>query len=211
MPVIIQIALPEPLLLGGQQRPRPKSVTSGPEAAHHPRQPRQEMNYGSGGIGTAAHIAGSTFIGVLRLRAVRMPHRGCRGTGAGPAGQPNLARSRSIWHRRAQGQQGPRAGGHGRAAPEHPRDVDFEGALQRGAVRAGESWGGLWVPVERRRPWSRVCTRPVKQTYNNDVELRASVVASGAELEPSSRPGPSAPSQRPRPPKWAKADPDGPM
>ena len=35
-----------------------------------------QLNYGSGGIGTAAHIAGSTWVNVLKFDSVHVPYHG---------------------------------------------------------------------------------------------------------------------------------------
>lgn len=164
-----------------------------------------KMNYGSGGIGTAAHIAGSTYASVNKLNAVHVPYRGSvelmpallsnqiqfafpiAGT-AVPHVKSGKARALATTGARRLG-----------TLPDVPTMKELYGD----ELFVQESWGGLWAPAGTPAAIIARLHAAVRQAYA-DPELRASVVASGAEVELSASPEAYAAFMRAETAKWAK-------
>lgn len=164
-----------------------------------------KMNYGSGGIGTAAHIAGSTFANVLKLDAVHVPYRGSVEL------MPALLANQIQFAFPIAGTGVPQVkGGKARAlAVTGARrltslpDVPTMKELYGDELFVQESWGGLWAPALTPAPIVARLHAAVKQAFT-DAELRAAIVASGAEVELSASPEAFAAFMKAETAKWAK-------
>lgn len=164
-----------------------------------------KMNYGSGGIGTAAHIAGSTFASVLKLDAVHVPYRGSVEL------MPALLANQIQFAFPIAGTGVPQVkGGKARAlAVTGARrltslpDVPTMKELYGDDLFVQESWGGLWAPALTPAPVIARLHAAVKQAFT-DPELRAAIVASGAEVELSASPEAFAAFMKAETVKWAK-------
>jgi tripartite-type tricarboxylate transporter receptor subunit TctC len=164
-----------------------------------------QLNYGSGGIGTAAHIAGATFANVLKLNAIHVPYRGSvelvpallsqqiqfafpiSGT-AVPYVKSGKVRALAVTGNRRMS-----------ALPDVPTLKELYGE----DLFVHEYWSGLWAPAN-------TPAAVVQQLFNAtrkalaDPELRAHLIASGSEPEPSESPEAFARLMKAETPKWAR-------
>ncbi len=164
-----------------------------------------QMNYGSGGIGTAAHIAGSSFASILKLDAVHVPYRGSvelmpallagqiqfafpiAGT-AVPQVKGGKARALAVTGARRLG-----------SLPDVPTMKEVYGD----DLFVQESWGGLWVPAGTAPAIVARLHAATKQAFA-DAELRAAIQAGGSEVELSASPEAYAAFMKAETAKWAR-------
>lgn len=164
-----------------------------------------KLNYGSGGIGTAAHIAGSTFANVLKLDAVHVPYRGSVEL------MPALLGGQIQFAFPIAGTAVPQVkGGKARAlAVTGARrlsslpDVPTMKELYGDDLFVQESWGGLWVPAATPPAIVARLHAATKQAFT-DPELRAAIDAGGSEVELSASPEAFASFMKAETAKWAR-------
>ena len=164
-----------------------------------------QLNYGSGGIGTAAHIAGSTWVNVLKFDAVHVPYRGSvelvpallagqiqfafpiAGT-AVPQVKSGKARALAVSGAKRLG-----------SLPDVPTLKEIYGD----ELFVQESWGGLWVPAGTPSAVVNKLHGAVRQAFA-DAGLRAAIEAGGAEVELSASPAEFAAFMKAETAKWAR-------
>lgn len=164
-----------------------------------------QLNYGSGGIGTAAHIAGATFANVLKLNAIHVPYRGSvelvpallsnqiqfafpiAGT-AVPHVKSGKARALAVTGARRLG-----------SLPEVPTLKELYGE----DLFVQESWGGLWAPANTPAPVIQQLFQATRKAFS-DPELRAHYVAAGTEPELSESPEAFARFMKAETQKWSR-------
>ncbi len=164
-----------------------------------------QFNYGSGGVGTAAHIAGATFASVLRLTATHVPYRGS--VELMPAllgGQIQFAfpiAGTGVPHVKAGKARALAVTGAKRLSslPEVPTLKELYGD----DLFVQESWGGLWAPAGTPAPVIAKLFSATKQALA-DPALRAQFQAGGAEVEVSASPEEFAMFMKAESVKWAK-------
>ncbi len=164
-----------------------------------------KLNYGSGGIGTAAHIAGSSFATVLKMDAVHVPYRGS--VELMPAllgGQIQFAfpiAGTAVPHVKAGKARALAVTGATRLSslPDVPTMKELYGD----DLFVQESWGGLWAPAGTPAAIiSRLHAATVKAFA--DPELRTALQAGGAEVELSASPEAYAAFMKAETVKWAR-------
>lgn len=163
------------------------------------------MNYSSGGIGTAAHLAGATFLAVNGLRASHIPLKGSVEIAA------SLLRGDTDFALPITGTGVPQVkNGKFRALgvssaerlselPDVPTLVE----VFKNDLLVQESWYGLWAPA-------RTPAEPVKRLYAAslktlaDPELQKQFVNAGAAAAPSASPEAYAAFVKSENAKWAQ-------
>lgn len=164
-----------------------------------------QLNYGSGGIGTAAHLAGATFASQLKLDAVHVPYRGSvelmpalmgkqiqfafpiAGT-AVPHVKSGKARALAVTSAKRMA-----------ALPDVPTLKELYGD----DLLVQESWGGLWVPAG-------TPADVVKQLFTathkalQDPELQAHYQSAGSSAEASESPAAFHSFMKSETAKWAR-------
>lgn len=164
-----------------------------------------KMNYGSGGIGTAAHIAGSSFSTVLKMEAVHVPYRGS--VELMPAllgGQIQFAfpiAGTAVPHVKS-GKARALAVTGARRLSSLP-DVPTMKELYGDDLFVQESWGGLWVPAGTPAAVVAKLHAAMVRTFA-DPELRAAIQAGGAEVELSASPEAFATFMKSETTKWGR-------
>ena len=164
-----------------------------------------QLNYGSGGIGTAAHIAGAAYAGVLKLNAVHVPYKGSvelvpamlanqiqfafpiAGT-AVPFVKSGKMRALAVTSARRMS-----------SLPDVPTLKEVYGE----DLFVQESWGGLWAPAGTPAPVVQQIFNAARKAFA-DPELRAHYQASGTEPELSESPEAFARFMRAENQKWAR-------
>ena len=163
------------------------------------------FNYGSGGVGTAAHIAGATFATLQKLTATHVPYRGS--VELMPAllgGQIQFAfpiSGTAVPHIKA-GKARPLAVMASRrlfALPEVPTMKELYGD----DLYVQDFWGGLWVPAGTPAPVIARLFAATKQALA-DPGLRAQLQGAGAEIEVSNSPEEFAAFMKSETAKWTK-------
>lgn len=163
------------------------------------------MNFGSGGVGTAAHIAGATFVSLQKLSATHIPYRGSvelmpallggqiqfafpiAGTGV-PHVKSGKARALAVTG--------------AKRLPSLP-DVPTMKELFGDDLYVQESWGGLWAPAGTPAPVVAKLFTAMTQALA-DPALRAQFQAGGAEVEVSASPAEYAAFMKAETVKWAR-------
>ena len=164
-----------------------------------------QLNYGSGGIGTAAHIAGATFANVLKLNAIHVPYRGSvelvpallsqqihfafpiSGT-AVPHVKSGKVRALAVVGSRRMS-----------ALPDVPTLKELYGE----DLFVQDYWGGLWAPANTPAPIVQQLFHATRKAIA-DPELRAHFIAAGSEPESSESPEAFARLIKAETPKWTR-------
>ncbi len=164
-----------------------------------------QFNYGSGGVGTAAHIAGATFASLLKLTATHVPYRGS--VELMPAllgGQIQFAfpiAGTSVPHVKS-GKARALAVTGAKRLPSLP-DTPTMKELYGDELFVQESWAGLWAPAGTPAPVIAKLFAATKQAMA-DPGLRAQFQAGGSEVELSASPEEFATFMKAESAKWAK-------
>ena len=185
--------------------PADSPVKSAKELAAAIKAKPGQFNYGSGGVGTAAHIAGATLVGVLGLNAIHVPYRGS--VEIMPAllgGQIQFAfpiAGTAVPHVKS-GKARALATTGAKRLPSLP-DVPTMKELFGDELFVQESWGGLWAPAGTPAPVIAKLFAATRQAMA-DPGLRAQFSAGGAEVELSASPEEFSAFMRAESAKWAK-------
>jgi tripartite-type tricarboxylate transporter receptor subunit TctC len=164
-----------------------------------------QLNYGSGGIGTAAHVAGASFAGVLKLDAVHVPYRGSvELMPALLAGQIQFAfpiAGTGVPHVKSGKARALAVTGAKRLSslPDVPTMKEIYGE----DLFVQESWGGLWAPAGTPAAIINKLHSATRQAFN-DPALRASVQSGGSEVELSASPAEFTSFMKAETAKWAR-------
>ena len=164
-----------------------------------------ELNFGSGGIGTSAHIAGATFVSVLKLNAVHVPYRGSVEL------VPALLSNQIQFAFPVSGTAVPYViGGKVRALAvtgakrmSSLPDVPTLKELYGEDLFIQESWGGLWAPANTPGPVIQQIFMATRKALN-DPELRAQYLSAGTDPELSESPAEFARFMAAESQKWAR-------
>jgi tripartite-type tricarboxylate transporter receptor subunit TctC len=164
-----------------------------------------QLNYGSGGIGTAAHIAGSSFASLLKLDAVHVPYRGSvELMPALLAGHIQYAfpiAGTSVPHVKS-GKARALAVTGARRLSSLP-DVPTMREIYGDDLFVQESWGGLWAPPGTPAEVIGKLFSATRQAFA-DPALRAAFQAGGTEVELSASPEAFAGFMKAETAKWAR-------
>ena len=185
--------------------PADSPVKSAKELAAAIKAKPGQFNYGSGGVGTAAHIAGATLVSVLGLNAIHVPYRGS--VEIMPAllgGQIQFAfpiAGTAVPHVKS-GKARALATTGAKRLPSLP-DVPTMKELFGDELFVQESWGGLWAPAGTPAPIIAKLFAATRQAMA-DPGLRAQFSAGGAEVELSASPEEFSAFMRAESVKWAK-------
>ena len=163
------------------------------------------FNYGSGGVGTAAHIAGATFASLQKLDAIHIPYRGS--VELMPAllgGQIQYAfpvAGTAVPHIKSGKARALAVNGARRLAslPDIPTMKELFGD----DLYVQEFWAGLWAPAGTPAPVIAKLFAANKQALA-DAGLRSQLQAGGAEVEISASPEEFAQFMKAEALKWAK-------
>ncbi len=164
-----------------------------------------QLNYGSGGIGTSAHLAGSSWANVLKLDAVHVPYRGSvELTPALLSGQIQFAfpiAGTAVPQVKSGKARALAVSGAKRLSslPDVPTLKELYGE----DLFVQESWGGLWAPAGTPAPVIAKLYAAVKQAFTDPV-LRAAIQGGGSEVELSSSPEEFAAFMKAETVKWAR-------
>ena len=164
-----------------------------------------KFNYGSGGVGTAAHIAGATFASLRGLTATHVPYRGS--VEIMPAllgGQIQFAFpivGTGVPHVKA-GKARALAVSSPKRLPSLP-DVPTLKELFGDELFVQESWGGVWAPAGTPAPVIAKLFAATRQAMA-DPGLRAQYQAGGSEVELSNSPEEFAAFMKAETGKWAR-------
>ena len=163
------------------------------------------FNYGSGGVGTAAHIAGATFASLQKLDAIHIPYRGS--VELMPAllgGQIQYAfpvAGTAVPHIKSGKARALAVNGARRLAslPDIPTMKELFGD----DLYVQDFWAGLWAPAGTPAPVIAKLFAANKQALA-DAGLRSQLQAGGAEVEISASPEEFAQFMKAEALKWAK-------
>ena len=163
------------------------------------------FNYGSGGVGTAAHIAGATFATLQKLEAIHIPYRGSVEL------MPALLGAQIQFAFPVAGTAVPHVkSGKARAlATTGARrlaslaDVATMKELYGDDLYVQEFWGGLWAPAGTPAPVIAKLFAATKQALA-DPALRSQLQAGGSEVELSASPEEFAQFMKAESAKWTK-------
>ena len=185
--------------------PADSPVKSAKELAAAIKAKPGQFNFGSGGVGTAAHISGATLVSVLGLNAIHVPYRGS--VEIMPAllgGQIQFAfpiAGTAVPHVKS-GKARALATTGAKRLPSLP-DVPTMKELFGDELFVQESWGGLWAPAGTPAPIIAKLFAATRQAMA-DPGLRAQFSAGGAEVELSASPEEFSAFMRAESAKWAK-------
>ncbi len=163
-----------------------------------------KLNYGSGGIGTAAHLAGATLVALSKLDATHIPLRGSVEIAA------SLLRGDTQFAFPIAGTALPQIQGgklralavtSGQRLAQLPNVPTLHEVLGS-KLAVQESWSGLWAPVRTPADVVGRLYAALAATLKNPAVLQA-VQASGGVLSPSDSPQACADFVRGENAKWA--------
>lgn len=163
------------------------------------------FNYGSGGVGTAAHLAGGTFCRVLELDAVHVPFRGSVDIVPGlMGGQVQFAFpiSSTAMPAIAQGKVRPLAvtgAQRIRPLPEVPTLRELFGS----ELMVQESWSGFWMPAGSPREAIDRLSAATRASHET-AAVREFYESSGTDIVLSASPAAFAEFMRAEVDKWAR-------
>ena len=164
-----------------------------------------QLNYGSGGIGTAAHLAGATFASQLKLNAIHVPYRGSVELMPALLGkQIQFAfpiAGTAVPHVKS-GKARALAVTGARRLPSLP-DVPTLKEIYNDDLMVQEAWGGLWVPAGTPQPVVQHLFTATRQALQ-DAELRSHFQGTGSEVEVSESPAAFLNFMRAETAKWAR-------
>lgn len=164
-----------------------------------------QLNYGSGGIGTAAHLIGATFARQLKLDAVHVPYRGSVELMPALMGQQIQfafpIAGTAVPHVKSGKARALAVSGAKRLAslPDVPTLLE----LYQDELMVQEAWGGLWVPAGTPADVVQqlfVATRKAMQ----DPALVASYQSTGSRVELSASPAAFLTFMKAETTKWAQ-------
>ncbi|MCW5261434.1 tripartite tricarboxylate transporter substrate binding protein [Verminephrobacter eiseniae] len=165
-----------------------------------------QMNYGSGGIGTAAHLAGATLVSLMGIEAVHVPLKGSVEISA------SLLRGDTQFAFPIAGTAVPQVkGGKLRALAvtsrsrlqELPELPTLHELLGGNELAIQESWFGLWAPARTPAQILATLNAAVKKVVATP-SLRSAAQALGTELSASASPQACAAFVRSENLKWAE-------
>ena len=169
------------------------------------RRSQEGMNYGSGGIGTSAHLAGATFSTLNNLKVTHIPLKGSveitssllrgdtqfafpvAGTGV-PQVKGGKLRALAVTSRKR--------------LPQLP-DVPTLNEVMKNELTVQESWFGIWAPVKTSADVVNALHAAVV-TALRQPSLRLAFEAAGNEAVPSESPQAFAAFVRSEQQKWAE-------
>ncbi|MFZ4478864.1 MAG: tripartite tricarboxylate transporter substrate binding protein [Rhodoferax sp.] len=169
------------------------------------RRSQEGMNYGSGGIGTSAHLAGATFATLNNLKVTHIPLKGSveitssllrgdtqfafpvAGTGV-PQVKGGKLRALAVTSRKR--------------LPQLP-DVPTLNEVMKNELTVQESWFGIWAPVKTSADVVTALHAAVV-TALRQPSLRLAFEAAGNEAVPSESPQAFAAFVRSEQQKWAE-------
>jgi tripartite-type tricarboxylate transporter receptor subunit TctC len=163
------------------------------------------FNYGSGGVGTAAHLAGGTFCRLLELDAVHVPFRGSVDIVPGLLGgqvQFAFPISSTAMPAIAQGKVRPLAVTTARRIgplPEVPTLKELFGS----DLMVQESWSGFWLPVGSPREAIEKLFAATRASHETAV-VREFYESSGTDIVLSASPAAFSEFMRTEVDKWAR-------
>ena len=148
-----------------------------------------KMNYGSGGIGTSAHIAGATFIALNKLNLVHIPLKGSVEIAA------SLLRGDTQFAFPIAGTGVPLVtGGKFRALAVTSRnrlsqlpDVPTLNEIMKNDLTIQESWFGMWAPVKTPSDVISILFSGISKALTS-TSLAQSYESSGNIITPSQSP-----------------------
>jgi tripartite-type tricarboxylate transporter receptor subunit TctC len=164
-----------------------------------------QFNYGSGGVGTAAHIAGATFASLQKLNAIHIPYRGSveimpallggqiqfafpiAGTGV-PQVKAGKARALAVMS--------------AKRIPTLP-EVPTMKELFGDELYVQDFWGGVWAPAGTPPAVIAKLFAATRQAHA-DPGLREQYRAGGSEVELSNSPEEFAAFMKAESAKWAR-------
>lgn len=164
-----------------------------------------QFNYGSGGVGTAAHIAGATFASLQKLNATHIPYRGSveimpallggqiqfafpiAGTGV-PQVKAGKARALGVLSAKRLP-----------SLPEVPTMKELFGD----ELYVQDFWGGVWAPAGTPPAVIARLFAATRQAHT-DAGLREQYRAGGSEVELSNSPEEFAAFMKAETAKWAR-------
>ena len=163
------------------------------------------FNYGSGGVGTAAHLAGGAFCKVLGLDAVHVPYRGSVEIVPGLMGgqiQFALPIAGTALAGVRQGRVRPLAVTNAARIPQLP-DAPTLRELFGSDLLVQESWGCLWVPAGTPRDVVARLFDAAHAAYATP-SVREHAEQTGTTIRLSKSPAELAEHTRAETAKWAK-------
>jgi len=169
------------------------------------RQSPGRMNYGSGGVGTSAHLAGATLAALGGFKAEHIPHKGTveiilsllRGDTdfAFPVSSTAIPQVKS-------GKLRALATTGARRMAELP-DVPTLAELMKSELAVQESWFGIWAPAKTPPEILKTLHAGIVKALA-DPQLRQQFEASGGVPSPSESPAAFAAFVRSENLKWAE-------
>jgi tripartite-type tricarboxylate transporter receptor subunit TctC len=164
-----------------------------------------QFNYGSGGVGTAAHIAGATFASLQKLNAIHIPYRGSVEIMPGLlGGQVQFAfpiSGTAVPHVKA-GKARALGVMSAKRLPSLP-EVPTMKELFGDELYVQDFWGGVWAPAGTPPAVIAKLFAATRQAHM-DAGLREQYRAGGTEVELSNSPEEFAAFMKAESAKWVR-------